>query len=242
MLTIRSFRALFSASALVMSGLLLAACGNGVGVSPATDTAAAAPAATTPASTTAPTSPAPAAGLKLAGTPPTSITAGQDYLFQPKVAQGGGVVTFKIQGQPTWATFDADTGVLTGTPATANEGTTGSITITGSNGSSSASIGPFTIVVKAPASTPAAGAGTTTLTWTPPTQNTDGTPIIGLTGYHIHYGTSVNALSTTITVTDVSQTSYVVSGLAPGTYYFAVDAFNAAGVESAESNVGAATI
>jgi Putative Ig domain/Fibronectin type III domain len=228
-----------------MSGLLLAACGNGVGVSPATDTATVAPASTTPASTPAPTSPSPAppaASVKLAGTPATSITAGQDYLFQPKVAQGGGVVTFKIQGQPTWATFDPNTGVLTGTPATANEGTTGSITITGTNGSSSASIGPFTIVVKAPASTPGAGAGTTTLTWTPPTQNTDGTPIIGLTGYHIHYGTSVNALSTTITVTDVSQTSYVVSGLAPGTYYFAVDAFNAAGVDSAESNVGAATI
>jgi hypothetical protein len=250
MLTIRPLRTAFSLSALVISGLLLAACGNGVGVSPATDTAAAAPASTTPASTPAPTttpaptspSPAPTASVKLAGTPATSITAGQDYLFQPTVAQGGGVVTFKIQGQPTWATFDANTGVLTGTPASTNEGTTGSITITGTNGSSSASIGPFTIVVKAPASTPGAGAGTTTLTWTPPTQNTDGTPIIGLTGYHIHYGTSVNALSATITVTDVSQTSYVVSGLAPGTYYFAVDAFNAAGVDSAESNVGAATI
>jgi hypothetical protein len=242
MLTIRPLRTAFSLFALAISGLLLAACGNGVGVSPATAAAATAPASTTPASTTAPTSPSPVATVKLAGTPATSITAGQDYLFQPAVAQGGGVVTFKIQGQPTWATFDPDTGVLTGTPATANEGTTGSITITGSNGSSSASIGPFTIVVKAPASTPGAGAGTTTLTWTPPTQNTDGTPIIGLTGYHIHYGTSVNALSTTITVTDVSQTSYVVSGLAPGTYYFAVDAFDAAGVDSAESNVGAATI
>jgi Fibronectin type III domain len=178
--------------------------------------------------------------VQLTGTPGTSVTAGQNYLFQPAVAQGGGVVTFKIQGQPTWATFDTDTGALTGTPATANEGTTGSITITGTNGSSSASIGPFKIVIKAPATAPTTGSAT--LTWAPPTQNTDGTPITGLTGYHIYYGTSANGLTTTITVTDVSQTSYVVNGLAPGTYYFAVDAYNSANVDSAQSNVGSGTI
>jgi hypothetical protein len=243
MLTIRPLRAVFSLSALLIAGLQLAACGNGVGVSPAS--AAAAPASTTPSSTTpAPTTPAPAPGaapVELTGTPATSITTGQDYMFQPKVAQGGGVVTFKIQGQPTWATFDTDTGVLTGMPATANVGTTGKITITGTNGSSSASIGPFTIVVKAPGTAPTT-AGSATLTWAPPTENTDGTPITGLTGYHIYYGTSASALTTTITITSAAETSYVVSGLAPGTYYFAVDAYNSAAVDSAQSNVGSGTI
>jgi hypothetical protein len=252
MLTIRPLRAVLSVSALLVVGLLLTACGNGVGVSPASE--AAAPASTTPSSTTpapttpapttpAPTTPAPAPGatpVELTGTPATSITAGQDYMFQPKVAQGGGVVTFKIQGQPTWATFDTDTGVLTGMPATANVGTTGKITITGTNGSSSASIGPFTIVVKAAGTAPTAGSAT--LTWAPPTENTDGTPITGLTGYHIYYGTSASALTTTITITSAAETSYVVSGLAPGTYYFAVDAYNSAAVDSAQSNVGSGTI
>jgi fibronectin type III domain protein len=150
------------------------------------------------------------------------------------------VVTFKIQGQPTWATFDPDTGVLTGKPATANVGTDGGITITGTNGSTSASIGPFTIVVKAPAAAPTTGSAT--LSWTAPTENIDGTPITGLAGYHVYYGTSANALTTTITVADATETSYVVGGLAPGTYYFAVVAYNSAGVDSPESNVASKTI
>jgi hypothetical protein len=150
------------------------------------------------------------------------------------------VVTFTIQGQPAWATFDPNTGVLTGKPAVANEGTTGPITITGSNGSSSASIGPFTIAVNASAAPPATGSAT--LSWSVPTQNTDGTPLTDLSGYHIYYGTSSSALTATITVASASETSYVVTGLAPGTYYFAVVAYNSAGVDSPESNVASKTI
>jgi hypothetical protein len=150
------------------------------------------------------------------------------------------VVTFTIQGQPAWATFDPDTGVLTGKPAVANEGTTGAITIIGSNGSSSASIGPFTIAVNAPAAPPATGSAT--LSWTAPTQNTDGTPLTDLAGYHILYGPSASQLTTTITVSSASETSYVVTGLAPGTYYFAVVAYTSEGADSAPSNVGSKTI
>jgi hypothetical protein len=150
-------------------------------------------------------------------------------------------VTFKIQGQPTWATFDPDTGVLTGKPATANEGTSGGITITGTNGSTSSSIGPFAIVVKAPAAPPGTGTGSATLSWTPPSENTDGTPITNLAGYHIYYGASAGAMTSTITVSD-AETSYVVTGLAPGTYYFAVVAYNSAGTDSPESNVASKTI
>jgi hypothetical protein len=150
------------------------------------------------------------------------------------------VVTFNIQGKPAWAVFDPDTGALTGKPATANEGTTGSITITGTNGSTSSSIGPFAIVVKAPAAAPSTGSAS--LSWTAPTENTDGTPVTNLAGYHIYYGVSEGAMTTTINVTDVTETSYVVAGLAPGTYYFAVVAYNSAGMDSSQSNVGSKTI
>jgi hypothetical protein len=231
MQTVRHLKRSLSLSVLLMAGLHLVGCGGGT-VSPTTATAVA---AATPAS---------APGLtpvELTGSPATSVTAGQNYLFQPKVSQGGGVVTFSIQGQPTWATFDADTGALTGTPATANEGITGSITITGTNGSSSSSIGPFTIAVNAPSAPPPA-TGSATLSWTEPTENTDGTPITGLAGYHIYYGTSAGAMTTTITVASPTETSYVVSGLAPGTYYFTVVAYNSAGVDSPESNVASKTI
>jgi hypothetical protein len=236
--TIKPLARLPWVSTLIAVSLLTGCGGAGVAVAPTSSSLS----STQLQSPASPTSPPATTPVELMGTPVTSATTGQDYLFKPTVAQGGGVVTFAIQGQPAWTTFDTNTGVLTGTPATANVGTTGNITITGSNGSSSASIGPFKIVVKAPATPPPAGAGTATLTWAPPTLNTVGSTITDLTGYHIYYGTSPNSLTTTITVTDVSQTSYVVSGLAPGTYYFAVDAYNSAGVDSAESNVGTATI
>jgi hypothetical protein len=242
MRTIRPLKAALALSALLVAGLLLAACGSGVGVSPAGATASATPAA--PAATPAPppATPAPpaAAPVKLTGTPSSSVTVGQNYLFQPTVAQGGDVVTFKIQGKPTWAAFDPDTGALTGKPATANEGTSGGITITGTNGSTSSSIGPFAIVVKAPAAAPATGSAT--LSWTAPTHNTDGTPVTDLAGYRILYGTSASAMTTTITVANAAETSYVVGGLAAGTYYFAVVAYNSAGMDSSKSNVGSKTI
>jgi hypothetical protein len=236
--TIGPLKTLFSLSVLVVAGLLLSACGNGVGVSPASATAAAAP----PPTSSPPTSPAPPtdAPVALTGTPATSVTVGQSYLFQPKVSQGGGVVTFTIQGQPKWATFDPDTGALTGKPTTANVGTTGAIIITGANGSGKASIGPFTIVVKAQSTTP--GTGSASLSWTAPTVNTDGTPVTDLAGYHIYYGTSASQMTTTITIASAAETSYVVGGLAPGTYYFAVVAYNTAGVDSPQSNVGSKAI
>jgi Fibronectin type III domain len=146
--TIKPSRALFSLSALVFAGLFLTACGNGVGVSPAsaTATASAVPAASPPS----PPAPAP---------PPTS-------------------------------------------PAT----------------------------------------GSASLAWTAPTENTNGTPLTNLAGYHIYYGTSVGAWTSTITILDATETSYVVGGLAPGTYYFAVVAFNTDGDDSPQSNVGTKTI
>ena len=75
-----------------------------------------------------------------------------------------------------------------------------------------------------------------------PTENTDGSQLTDLAGYHIYYGTSAGAWTSTITVLDAAETSYVVSGLASGTYYFAIVAFNSEGVDSADSNMGSKTI
>jgi Putative Ig domain len=221
---LRQFTTFPRFSALLMAVLILAGCGN------QTATTAAAP-ATTPA-------PAAVAPVTLGGTPPTSIATGQAYMFQPTLTSGSGVVTFAIQGQPKWATFDAKTGVLTGTPTAADVGKSGNITITGSNGSSSASIGPFVIAVNSPSPS----TGSASLSWTAPTQNTDGTPIVGLAGYHIYYGTSAGAMTTTVTLTDPTVTSFVVSGLASGTYYFTIVAYNSAGMDSSESNTASKTI
>jgi Fibronectin type III domain len=217
-------------SSLMIAALLLAGCGNGVDVSAPGSTAAAV------GESAATTSDSP---VEITGTPASTATVGQPYVFTPALAQGGGVVTFEILGQPAWATFNSTTGVLTGTPAAANVGSSGGITITGTNGSSSSSIGPFVIRVNASASS---ATGSASLSWTAPTENTNGTPITGLAGYYIYYGTSANALTMTVTVSDATATSYVVGGLTPGTYYFAVVAYNAEGMDSGESNMASKSI
>ncbi|MEO9053431.1 MAG: fibronectin type III domain-containing protein [Steroidobacteraceae bacterium] len=227
MLMIRPPKASICLSALLSAGLLLSGCGNGVGVS-------------TPASATATVAAVSSPPVALAGTPASSVTVGQNYAFQPTVSAGNGTVTFQIQGKPTWAAFNTATGALIGTPAVANEGKTGAITITGSNGSNSASIGPFTIAVNAAPAAPATGSAS--LSWTVPTQNTDGSPVTDLAGYHIYFGTTAGAWTSTISVLDAAETSYVVAGLARGTYYFSIVAFNTAGEDSPQSNIGSKTI
>jgi hypothetical protein len=177
------------------------------------------------------------ASVRLSGTPAASVTVGNAYQFQPTVSAGG-ALTFSVHGQPAWMAFNSATGALTGTPTASEEGSSTPITITGSNGTSSASIGPFIVQVKAPAAT----SGAATLYWIPPTQNTNGTPITNLAGFHIYYGTSANALTTTITVEGGSSTTYTITSLSAGTYYFSVVAYNTEGVDSPDSNVESKTI
>jgi hypothetical protein len=76
----------------------------------------------------------------------------------------------------------------------------------------------------------------------PPAQNTDGTPVTALTGYHIYYGTTAGALNQSIMVNGAGTTSYEITGLSSGTWYFAVAAIAADGTESAPSNVGSKSI
>ena len=94
-------------------------------------------------------------------------------------------------------------------------------------------------------STPMAAAGvagTAALSWSVPAQNTDGTALTDLNGYRIVYGTSPSALSQSVEVAGPSTTSRTITGLAPGTYFFAVAAVNASGVTSEPSNAVAMTV
>lgn len=81
----------------------------------------------------------------------------------------------------------------------------------------------------------AAFAGSTTLSWYPPTVNEDGTPLTDLAGYKIYYGTVSRSYSKSIDVGN--NTTKTVSGLSEGaTYYFAVTAYNTSHKESKYSN------
>ncbi len=81
--------------------------------------------------------------------------------------------------------------------------------------------------------------GVAKLSWTAPA-NSDGTQSNAFTGFKIYYGTSPQSYSSSANAGMV--TSYTISGLAPGTYYFAVTAYDAAGNESSYSNEASKTI
>ena len=110
------------------------------------------------------------------------------------------------------------------------------VTITVSDGKASATLAPFAITVNQIAM------GNATLTWMPPTTNTDGTSLTNLAGYRIVYGTSSTALNQTIQVPNAGATAYVIEGLSPGTWYFALRSYNTAGAESQNSAVASKSV
>jgi ELWxxDGT repeat protein len=80
-----------------------------------------------------------------------------------------------------------------------------------------------------------------TVSWSPVTSTTSGTPLTNLGGYKIYFGASPLALTSSIDVADPGVTTYVVPYLMPGTLYFAVTAYLRGGPESDLSTiVGAA--
>jgi hypothetical protein len=86
------------------------------------------------------------------------------------------------------------------------------------------------------------GTGSTTVSWTAPTTNTDGSALTNLAGFRVYYGTSSTALTNVALVDDVTRRSTTVSPLTPGTWYFAVRAFNTSNAESDNSNVATKTV
>lgn len=86
------------------------------------------------------------------------------------------------------------------------------------------------------------GTGATTINWTAPTTNTDGTSLTNLASFKIRYGTSATSLTYTRTVSDPAARSVQIGSLGAGTWYFAVRAVNSSGVESANSNVASKVI
>lgn len=63
------------------------------------------------------------------------------------------------------------------------------------------------------------------LSWTPPTTNSNDTALTDLAGYYVVYGTSPSNLDRQIILSNGGLTSYTVSDLPAGTWYFALKAY-----------------
>ena len=173
----------------------------------------------------------------ISGTPATSVTVGTAYSFVPSARDAdGNALTFSITGRPGWASFDATTGTLSGTPSAADVATYSNIVIGVSDGQATARLPAFSVTVQA------YSFGSITLSWTPPTQNTDGSALTDLAGYRIYWGPQATNYTNSVAVMSPGITSYVVENLASGTYYFAATAVNAYGVESALSTAAPAVV
>jgi hypothetical protein len=195
--------------------------------------------ATTGSTSITPPAPAPSnQAPTIAGSPLASARVNEAYSFQPSASDpDGDALTFQISNKPAWATFETSTGRLSGTPSTSSTGVFSDVRITVSDGRASSALAPFSISVTGSQTT-----GSATLSWQPPTSNTDGSPLTNLAGYVVRYGTAPDALDIQVRIDNPGLVTYVVSDLAPATWYFQVVAFNSVGVESSPSATGSKTI
>ena len=216
----------------VLASLTLVGCGGGAddAVNPLSSTATAAETGT-------------AATATISGTPSTSVTVGTNYSFTPSASDSdGGALKFSIANAPAWATFNATTGQLSGSPKVTDTGTTMNIVITAADGSATASLPAFSITVTGTAA--ATGSGTATVKWVAPTENSNGTALTNLAGYTVYYGTDASTLSQaqSVQVANPAALSYTVTGLTSGTWYFAVASYTTGGQASTLSAVSSKTI
>jgi len=212
------------------AALLLAGCFKDESVSPNGADAQ-------PGSGSQPAPPTGNAKPSISGTPVTVILQGERYEFRPDATDpDGDSLVFSIQNKPAWARFDTTSGMLDGTAGAGDVGSYTDIRISVSDGKATAQLSAFTLQVEQ------VGTGSATLSWTPPTENTDGSALTDLAGYKIYYGRSPDSLDRVVDVTSAGMTSYVVENLTPATWYFSMTSYNASRVESTKSEAVSKTV
>ncbi len=167
----------------------------------------------------------------ISGQPPGTATAEYVYGFVPQASDpDGDALSFSVQNLPRWAEFDSRTGELSGMPGMADVGTFANILIAVSDGDKSTSLRAFAIVVNE------TGIYSTTLNWTAPTENEDGSQLMDLAGYKIYWGNRPGVYTKSVTIDNPGMSSYVVDNLPAGTLEFVATSFNDSGIESDYSN------
>lgn len=206
--------------------LALAACGGG---GDAQRGAGPAPLQPPAASPTAPPANQPP---QISGAPLAATTVDAAWRFEPSVSDpDGDAMQFFVENAPPWTAFDPATGVLEGTPGEGDLGVYDDVLISVTDGLATVGLPPFTIEVL-PNGSPT---GTATLSWTPPTERVDGSPIGELAGYRVLYGRGSGKYDRAAEIDNPGVTRFVVENLGPGNWFFAVTVKTADGLESAPS-------
>jgi hypothetical protein len=171
----------------------------------------------------------------ISGNPAGSVTEGEGYLFTPNASDpDGDTLRFTIANRPAWASFNSQTGALSGTPQAADVGSYSNISISVSDGTDTSTLTAFTIVVEQ-----APVLNTATLNWTTPTTRDDGTPLplSEIDGYRIYMGDSESTLVPVLDINDYTVNQHTLTDIASGTHYFSVTAYDVDGNESDFSNI-----
>lgn len=180
--------------------------------------------------------PQPPAAPVTVNAPPTiaaaaleDATVGATFDFQPVASDPeGDTLQFSAANLPNWASLDPTSGRISGTPGVTDVGVYESITITVADATHQVASSPFSItVIQALES----GTGVASLQWATPPSKVNGSPLDDLAGFRILYGRDSADLDQSVIITDPTTTSYQFSTLTSGTWYFAVVAVNAYGLE-----------
>jgi hypothetical protein len=199
--------------------------------------------------------PAPNRPPKVMGTPETVADVAVAYSFQPTATDDDGdVISYSISNRPSWTTFSTTTGLLKGTPTTANVGDYSNIVISASDGHTTTSLASFAIKVRGPKnqSPTISGAPTKTVqvaqaySFQPSASDPDGDKLT----YSITnrptwatFSTSTGRLTGTPAVANVGTYSNIVIGVSDGRASASLVAFSinvAAAANSAPTISGTA--
>jgi VCBS repeat-containing protein len=172
----------------------------------------------------------------IAGTPNSITVPDSQYVFVPDAFDPeGDPLTFSAFGVPAWASFDSMTGTLSGVPSETDIGVYQGILIGVNDGQFTVWMNAFEINVVSATST------VVTLSWLPPTTNTDGSPLLDLSGFKIYYWDEYvypnTDYSPVVELTNPGLSAHLFELPWPGFWKLAITAYNAEGLESDLSNI-----
>ncbi len=166
----------------------------------------------------------------ISGAPAAAPESNQLFSFIPTASDpdAGTSLTFSISTTPSWASFNASTGELSGTPASGDVGTTTSnIVISVSDGSLNDSLSPFSLTVAQGNQTPVISgspatsvAGHTAYSFVPMTSDAENDPLtFSITNKPAwaSFNTATGELSGTPTNSDTGTTTGIVIRVSDGT-------------------------